>query len=355
MSKVTRKLLLSILSVVLTVIALGATTFAWFTITNVASVQAFDADMRANQGIEIALETDGLPSGGASQLNWVTNLTTAAILEYLSEVYNDETGYPEGFRFDHVTSVDGINFTTLYMDSEGEFAQQITNKGYIELPIHFRSDTVDKIDLTGLILSPKELYSWHPDVAFVSPYGSHTPSSGSISVDATNAMRVSFQSFRVIAVIEGENTAYEYSHDNVRVYEKPTVGNNTALGSGGDLSGVENKGAPGAMNYFYEKNGKLPLGVDAVVVPSTFRTTSTYNMATNEGDSQVILTLTDLANLSDGNEGTVNGTNFAGARYYGKVMIRIYVEGWDPEAYNAILGQRVEISFEFTGSNEEIE
>lgn len=352
MSKVTRKLLLSILSVVLTVVALGATTFAWFTITNVASVQAFDADLRANQGIEIALESNGMPSGGASQLNWVTNLTTATIMNYLSSVYNDDTGYPEGFRFDHVTSENGTSFTTMYLDNEGEFGQQATTKGYIELPLHFRSDTVQKIDLTGLSLAAAELYSWNPDVAFTTPFGQVTPSSGSMSVDATNALRVSFQAFQVLATVDGENVLYDFDQSGVRVYEKATAGTNTALGNGGDLSGTDNQGAPGAMNYFYAKNGKLPLGVDAVVVPQTFRTTSTYNAATGEGTSQVILNLTDLANLSDGAEGTVNGTSYAGARYYGKVMIRIYIEGWDAEAYNAILGQKVVMSFEFTGSNE---
>ena len=55
MTKLTRKLLLSVLTVVLTVVALGTTTFAWFTLTNTAQIQSFDAEIIADSGIEIAI------------------------------------------------------------------------------------------------------------------------------------------------------------------------------------------------------------------------------------------------------------------------------------------------------------
>ena len=55
MTKMTRKLLLSIITVVLTVVALGTTTFAWFTLTNTAQIQEFEAKIIADSGIEIAI------------------------------------------------------------------------------------------------------------------------------------------------------------------------------------------------------------------------------------------------------------------------------------------------------------
>ena len=97
MNKIARKLVLSALTVVLTVVALGTTTFAWFTLTNTAVVQPFQASIVADTGIEVSL--DGV--------DWYTTLTEELIEQYILDTY-------ETFQFTHLTTTTGVdNFNTL--------------------------------------------------------------------------------------------------------------------------------------------------------------------------------------------------------------------------------------------------
>ena len=56
MKNLTRKLMLSIVAIALVVIALGTSTFAWFTLSNKASVGQFNAEVTAGQGMELSLD-----------------------------------------------------------------------------------------------------------------------------------------------------------------------------------------------------------------------------------------------------------------------------------------------------------
>ena len=131
MNKIARKLVLSILTVVLTVAALGTTTFAWFTLTNTSVVQPFQAQIVSDTGIEIAV---GQPTVSPLDLNWVTTLTTAEITAYIEEAYLG------AFKFNMVTTVDGAAFNAL-----GIGALVPTTAGYLEIPLNFRSNTADRI------------------------------------------------------------------------------------------------------------------------------------------------------------------------------------------------------------------
>ncbi len=317
MKKMTRKLLLSILTVVLTVIVLGTTTFAWFTITNVATVQAYDAELKANEGIEIAL--GAVPLAGPDQLNWVTNLTASTIEQY---IFTELANGPDGFRFDHVTTANGVNFYTLFAGDTG-YEQTPTTAGYIELPLHFRSDTADGIDWTGLTLSSTPI-AWNTDVAFTNVGDTEATAVGTLlSVDPTDSVRISFTGSVLVETVPTSVTT---------LFEKPAQGNNVVLGTGGDLSNG-GLGIAGAMNYFYAKNGVLPVGSAAVSVPSAI---------TSVGSIRIV----DLTLNSD-----TESLSYAGANYYGSVIVRIWIEGWDANAYNAILGGTISTAMEFTGSS----
>ena len=50
MSSIARKLVLSVVAVLISVLAFGTTTFAWFTITNVSEVQEFQSDIVVDNG-----------------------------------------------------------------------------------------------------------------------------------------------------------------------------------------------------------------------------------------------------------------------------------------------------------------
>ena len=122
MKNISRKLVLSILTVVLTVVALGTTPFTWFTITNTANISAFEAQIVSDEGIEIAIGNinerlaDGYQTkfevNSPANLNLVTTLTKADVEEYIELM-------DANFRFDHLTSPDGDTFYSFESDAVG--------------------------------------------------------------------------------------------------------------------------------------------------------------------------------------------------------------------------------------------
>lgn len=307
MNSITRKLVLSILTVVLTVVALGTTTFAWFTLTNTATVQPFQANITADTGIEIAL---GTPLAGQEDtLNWVTTLTTAAINDYITAEYG-------AFTFSHVTTSDGINFNTL-----GTSSMTPATGGYLEIPINFRSNSATSINWTGVSLT-SGVQQWQADVDFVGASGTAYTSGDMVNFDAADAFRIA-----ILGTVGGLSNIVTYE----RGYDVVSAPHNIILdgdGAAQDLSdGVAaGEGDAGAMNYYYAKSNVLPWGANAVTVLDTIQSIA----------SEPVVSLT--------------ASTTAGAANYGQIMIRIWLEGWDANAYNLILGEMIIVSFEFTGA-----
>ncbi len=334
MTKITKKLLLSIITVVLTVVALGTTTFAWFTLTNSAAVQTFEADIIADSGIEIAIGTADEVADNMG-LNWVTTLTTQAIEDFIA------TKYVDAFRFNHVTTIDGENFTTLGLGAAGG---PVYN-GFLELPLHFRSNSANGIDWTSVSLNSTQ-FTWSADQAFnaigydsgTSSYIAVPVSAGTlIPLNAADAFRISIQ--ETIGV-GSKLTAYERPATTATPY-------NHVLGIGGTgYEGIINDpdGTPGtgdeaytgtfgAHSYYFSDSQTSPFGIE------DFTTVATVTSITQTRVLDMLDT-TDVLNLAYDN---------AGSQYYGSITIRIWLEGWDLNAYNAILSQTIRSSFQFTG------
>lgn len=312
MSKIARKLVLSIVTVVLTVFALGTTTFAWFTLTNTSVIQPFQAQIVADTGIEIAI---GNPTGDPIGMNWVTTLTTSQVNTYI------ETAYAGAFRFNHVTTADGSNFYTLGASAMVPALATM----YLEIPLHFRSNSATQIQWSSVSLS-SPVATWINDVTFTHVDGTTYTANQPISIDASNSMRAA-----ILGNVGGLST--------IVAYEKPAAGSNIVLGIGGDFRGAQELldlgdgpqlyyvGANGSYNYYFRKNATLPFGTDAVVTLATITT-----LANNP-----------VLDMTSGNALT------AGADYYGSVILRIWLEGWDANAFNAVLDRIITASFQFTG------
>ena len=213
MTKITRKLLLSIITVVLTVVALGTTTFAWFTLTNTSSVQPFEAEIVADSGIEVAIGSHGTAYTSPTTLNWVTTLTTQAIADYIDLTYGNN------IVFNHVTTADGVSFMTL-----GATAMTGTTSGYLEIPLNFRSDTATQINWTSVSMSSL-VAPWTVDVAYTDELGNLRAPDDDINIDASDAMRIAMR-------------AVGNSGAHVVAYEKAAGGSNVVLGIGGDVSSI---------------------------------------------------------------------------------------------------------------------
>ena len=104
MRKLTQKLVLSVVTMALVVIALGTSTFAWFTLTNKASIGAFTGQVTAGEGIEITLgdwnSSTLVYDAPVAATVWYTVLPSAVIQTYVTNMYTS-------FRFDNLTSADG--------------------------------------------------------------------------------------------------------------------------------------------------------------------------------------------------------------------------------------------------------
>ncbi|MDX9692385.1 MAG: hypothetical protein RBT45_08000 [Acholeplasmataceae bacterium] len=302
MTKMTRKLILAVLTVVVTVATLGTTTFAWFTLTNTSVIQDFEVDIIQDAGIEIAVaDLATLPE----DLVWRTTLTTADILAYLDATYG---GQP---LFTHVTSEDGRTFRTLGIGAIGD----VTSSGYVEIPLHFRSNSADEIAWDQVSLT-SGVVQYRPAVPFVDSLGVSRTTAATYPTDAADAMRIS---------ITGTVDAALTTH----VYENPALNTNTVLGglSGANLTngGV---GVNGAVNFYYESTNTLPGGADSVTTVSTVTSLA-------PGVGLKVLTM-------DSGQSAIHDQE-----YYGTIVIRIWLEGWDAEALNGILGRTITTGFRF--------
>jgi hypothetical protein len=138
-NKLTRKLMLSAFTLLFAVISLGASTYAWFTLSNQAQINAFEAEVKAGEGIEIAITQ----SGTSTQINaaqWYTGNVPATVVE---KAFKDNLFE----QFDALTTIDNAaNFVDLAgAKNEGE--------GYISFFVHIKAAEAGDISLTQIKLA----------------------------------------------------------------------------------------------------------------------------------------------------------------------------------------------------------
>ena len=301
MTKMTRKLVLAVLTVVVTVVTLGTTTFAWFTLTNTSVIQNFSANVITDAGIEIALADFSTP---AEDLVWKTTLTTTDILNYI------EARYGGTFAFNHVTSANGTTFNELGI-GDPMVGGAATTTGYLSLPIHFRSATATEINWTAVTMTSPEI-SWRTPIGFTNSKGVLLANNDTFDVNAADAMRIS---------VTGEIAGSPFT----TVYENPVSDTNTVLG---EHTAEDFTVAPfrnGAVDYYFRVTDTYPGGVENVTVAPTVTSVASIK----------------VLDMSTGNE-LIHETE-----YYGRITIRVWFEGWDREALNALLGRAITLGFRF--------
>ena len=325
MKALTKKLFISVLSVAFAVIALGTTTFAWFTLSNVATVQPFSAEVSAGDGIEISLDGN----------SWYSSITKDVMEGFLFNGYTDgETEkdgvFGTGFRFNHVTSVDGLAMTTLAgtLISETPTDGRLLNHPYLVFTLYIRSPKEmdvfwSEVDMP-LTHSGVDLgQPWKADVDFHDAKG--------VAITTADPARTYYAAHAARISVEAGVNSY--------VYEKPVsntvdlVVGNTVLGGLTDAD-IETDIAYtdlnyGAIEYFYNKNTAFPTGINSVTVTDTITSLPSTDVPANR-----LLTLTT-----------------SGDYFVGQVTVRIWLEGWDPDCYNAILSSRLAVSLKIMGKD----
>ncbi len=292
MNKLMRKLSISILAVVFAVVAMGATTFAWFTLTNTAKVTQFDVEVTSAQGIELSV-VNGV---------WGSTID-GSVIEGLPGVL--------GAKLTAVTTSNGTSgFVTLdSLSEDGTYditTPAVSGSHYVEFTIKVRSREISKniyIDPTTTDITSAGI-TWQPDTTFTLSDGLTEITSATVAfpVYASAAARMSFT---------GANTV---------IYEDSTLG----------TSGMSSNWTNGALEYYAAKmNYDAPEALDPALTPYGVK-----EVGTAEGT----IIATTASSLTGGwSEATI--------------VVRIWLEGWDAECYNAIFNDKLQITIGFTTIN----
>lgn len=324
MTKLRKKLLLSVLTLALTFIALGSTTFAWFTIGNTATANAFTGTVQGGQGIDIAFvgNTKITSADNAKKYAWAMSVNLA------DKVSNE-------FRFKDLTSKDGR--TIINMKREDQ--TQAANTNYLEINLYVRSmGQLSELKLTSLTDVLSEEFDWNPDATVKK---SETEYEYAVDAaekwNALNALRVSFtvgNNKLVTNVLEFQTSSNHGAADI------------TAAGLAAKYAAAKNHNITAYLQTTNE--GYLPS--TAVINTLTEITDSTKFTATLDG---ALNGNPDAINLLGAGENAANATftytdNGITYSIY-ELVLRVWMEGWDGDCINAVLTKSVGFGFTLEG------
>src|SRR5690554_2798145 len=312
MKKISKKAILSILTLVLTVVVLGASTFAWFTLGTTATVDNFDVNVTSSEGLEISLDGN----------NWYTRLNSDIMRDYIeNQVTTARLNNDGDFVMDAVTTSDGIDFFKFSISGNEmvhtESDKAVANEDFLQLQFKLRTKVNQKVILSNLGVT-STLESWTSDQDFTLAKGNtpvtSTGSTSSINADLADALRVS-----VLAVAShGDDVT-----DPV-VFEKDNTGSTNTTGT---LAKDSSDNYIGAFEYYSKKSGFTNL-LETNFEPKS----ATANFGSN------------TTKLADFTSQTLSG----GEDYYTvDVTFNIWFEGYDNEAFDAVLDQMVSIVLAF--------
>ncbi|MBM7453323.1 hypothetical protein JN09_000648 [Acholeplasma morum] len=313
MKKLTQKLVLSVITMALVVVALGTSTFAWFTLQNTATLEAFNGQVTSGEGIEVSLgDFSGSTQSISTSSSWVTVITSTQIKNRLSEMYVDGVN---PLKFSDVTSVDGKNIVL----KDGSTPAGALSGKYVQFNLYFRSNTAKTITLTDASFGNTAAIDWPVDVDFKGANdnaGSAVLASGStVKVAARQAARVS--------VFGSTGATYELS-ESLGTTPSTVLYNSNALPSVSYASGTEF----GAAAYAIAKGN--PVAYTAQTIAPTFKIPT--------GNSIDLVTLAAPAG------------EFAGLTpgyFYGQVTVRVWIEGWDADAFDALFKTNLFVDLKF--------
>jgi hypothetical protein len=332
MQKLSRKLMISIMSLAFAVITLGASTFAWFTLSNKADVQQINARVTAGTGIEVSLD----------DISYKNTITTAEINQKIAQNLGVSYGAEYKSIMDDVTSANGETFKTLvdYSTMSTVEMNDLTPNvaaGWIWFDLYFRSPEENvKVYLLDSSVFTSTGVDWISDAAFTHKSDDSLTASEAVKLYAVNALRLSTEEYQVTEnVTKTIKPGYVLGPKDANVFElDPAISfDNERLDNT-----VKNYGSAA---YFDAKYPTTPLIKTLAQLPATILNNTALKNGGTLANSQGKNPISTLAAEYD------NPTPY----YYGEIRIRIWLEGWDPDMYNAIMGDSLQLTLNFGGSS----
>ena len=359
--KLTKKLFIGIMTLALVVVTFTTSTFAWFTIGTTGQIKDVQVNVTAGTGMEISKD-------GTAWKNVI------------------ELDNPTGLNFTAVTTLDGMKF---YNAEYGELDKYTTGENpviaegsaagknvmYYEKEFYVRIRTSESSPITKVVLTEvngthpenTESTDWTADVSLGTSLDTNSPVythykngndnadaiiEGQAKVfDALNAVKVSFAKVTNGTNAETITVLYGYEKDNSWGTMPAVDGTSKKVESGLAYDYAEAKG------YDMTKVQPVAINSNATALPTYVSYTSTETTATGYDVTKV----TVLSNVNDSeNNITSDFVSAATAKasggilanktlddgyIYAKVVIRIWLDGWDPDCINAILAQQTKFTF----------
>ncbi|MDY0276560.1 MAG: hypothetical protein RBQ97_00595 [Acholeplasma sp.] len=332
MKKTSKRIILSVLTLVLTVVALGTTTFAWFTLGNVSNVSGLEAEIMAGDGLEVRIigyksESTAPDYTGEFKNNLSSADFTAALAAFATD-----------FKFSAVTTKQATDLETFKKIKLPTSGTQLTldaatkNTDYLEFVLEFRSQLSGNVNLTNYEFAGNDkTFDPTPGTDIFSYQQlSSTPASltgHKVQTAAKNAARVSFSS-GATPVLKGA-----YQLKGTKVGETNEVYAVTGTTGEEVISGNDASATPatyGQMSYMTRKGYELP----------ETPTSNTEWVAAKEA----------LVNPTDGDQVVVLSQK-TGAEtddpFYGEVIVRVWIEGWDADAYDSVFSTKLTVNLTF--------
>lgn len=325
MNNFIKKLLFSIFSLTFFFSILGTVTYAWFSLSKIN--QLGNLSVRLVTGDEFQISLDGI--------NYGKKITTEEIERAI------------GFKakLSDVTSLDGENFQF------GELRQDSLpqeNLDYLSFPLYFRSTRPQRFIYLVENVSNLVEYdqgrdgtyvvsrgiNWRADCTFINGPNPDTDTvyPGNKGVyHASKAIRISF----IEKKYEGNTNDQRGEEELVRkifdLSEEPERGYGTAFGE---------------LSYFNAKHNSNR-------EPPTFKPNTIYQLTSFEyqnsnvalGNNSQILELIETTEVDE--EGNIY--------YFGKVLVFVWIEGWDADCFNAIYRDSLRIQLKFRLGNPKLD
>ena len=314
--RVQRKLTIIIVMVLLTVVALGTSTYAWFTLNNIAKVDQIEMGITSGVGIEVSL--DGK--------TWYNKLDSALISEKTNNV-----------KLESITTINGYDMTALDGNTVANESK------YVKFTLHFRVNNVNAVvgNDYGIYLTSHNNSStydvmgdgtaikskgvdWKPDVDYIDWNGAKVEYK---TTDATkkyyveNSMRVSFKDNNNIKVFDfSQNSNADLKRGYAQTYGE---------------TDEEKKIAYGAYSYY--KNKTNSDASNPTNAPVLNYTTMYNNNLTEILDESV----------TENNNSLISNLTKNGDYYFGETEIRIWIEGWDIDCFDAVLSDSIKLQMKF--------
>lgn len=316
MKNTSRRIITSVLTLVLTVIALGTTTFAWFSLSTVSNVSNISGDITAGDGLEVRLY-----STEAKKTSWKSNLSASDVEDFIEEITVAD------FQFAPVTATALTTFktqgTTTGGSNDGNIwlgPEATANTHYLEFEIQFRSQEGGYVNLTDLTFGGTTV-TFTPDGDEYIQMAGKDAGNRTVTTRAAYGARVSF-----------DETVFQYGGDEEITTTETTVSGNTFMNgtTGIDAGQWSYLTTSKELKFYSDEAGATQITASSATI---LKAESSEDLGSGEAARVKI----DLDKKTAGDVVT----------YEGSRTIRIWIEGWDADSYDSIYGAELIVSMIF--------